>query len=383
MQIHIQGNDPGKARAGSGPWPRRFSRGMGILAALVLPGCSTLQFYHQAVKGHTQILWSRAPIGKLIPHPQTEPELSAKLQLVLRLRDFAQSQLDLPAKDHYLDYVDVGRSYVVWDIYAAPAYSLEAKTWWYPVVGRLSYRGYFDESQARKVAGRLEAQGYDVFVGGVDAYSTLGWFSDPVLNTFINRDETDLADLIFHELAHQKLFVKGDTDFNEAFATSVAREGVRRWLTGQGSPDRLKAWEEKTQRADEFLGLIFEARHALELVYQGVSTGQTCASGGDSAACDLQAGLNRKKAQVFDRLRADYQALKCQWGGSNEFDAWFLAPVNNARLNAEATYYELLPGFTLLLSRHGRNLPRFYAEVETLAKLPKAERAMRVRNQNH
>jgi predicted aminopeptidase len=217
----------------------------------------------------------------------------------------------------------------------------------------------------------------------VEAYSTLGWFSDPVLNTFIHRDETDLADLIFHELAHQKLFVKGDTDFNEAFATCVAREGVRRWLTRQGHADRLQAWEERMRRTDEFLGLVFEARRALELVYQGAPAFELSGCGGEGSACDMETRMTERKARVFDQLRADYETLKGKWGGANDFDGWFVAPVNNARLNAEATYYELLPGFALLLSRTGHDLERFYAEVGKLAKLPKAERSIRVRNQNH
>lgn len=354
---------------------------LGVGVALVLSGCSTVAFYHQAVRGHSQILFGRTPIRNVIAHPQTDPTLSAKLALVLRLRDFAQSQLGLPAGKHYLHYADVKRPFVVWDIYAAPAYSLEAKTWWYPVVGSLSYRGYFHESKARDEAARLAARGYDVYVGGVDAYSTLGWFSDPVLNTFIDREETDLADLIFHELAHQKLFLKGDTDFNEAFATSVAREGVRRWLTQQGDPERLRSWEEKTRRADKFLELILNARRALELAYKAAPSLAARGPAGDPEACDAKLEMKQSKAGVFHQLKAEYQALKRQWGDSNEFDAWFQAPINNARLNAEATYYELLPGFARLMSETGHDLEQFYAAVRKLEKLPKTERSAHVRQE--
>jgi predicted aminopeptidase len=196
-------------------------------------GCST--FYGQAVRGQWQLLTDTESIPKLIARTNTPPELRAKLELVLSLREFAGRELKLKPNGHYRSYVDVGRRFVVWNVYATPEFSLEDKTWWYPVVGALSYRGYFREDLARQCAERLADRGWDVHVGGIEAYSTLGWFRDPVLNTFIHQPPPHLAETIFHELAHQRVFVKADTEFNEAFATAVAQAGVRRWLAAAGS----------------------------------------------------------------------------------------------------------------------------------------------------
>jgi predicted aminopeptidase len=222
-----------------------------------------------------------------------------------------------------------------------------------------------------------------VFVGGVDAYSTLGWFSDPVLSTFIGRDETGLAELVFHELAHQRLFVAGDTDFNEAFATAVAREGVRRWLRDRGDPEAVEAWARRMEREDAFLSLVLGARKSLERLYTASS--DTIPEGGGSTAgmetgtADRLTMLQEGKVRVFNKLRADYESLKLQWHGGGSYDAWFALPVNNARLNAESTYHALVPAFDRLLERCGGDFDLFFIEVKALGKLPMPARQVWLR----
>jgi predicted aminopeptidase len=218
-----------------------------VLAALI-SGCHTASYYQQAASGQLEILSKREPIAELLADSQTRPALRDKLQLVLDLREFAEHELRLKTDGHYLLYADLGRRFVVWNVYAAPEFSLEPKKWWYPVVGSLKYRGFFSEEDAKRYGADMAKQGYDVYVGGVDAYSTLGWFKDPVLNTFIHHSPPELAELLFHELAHQRVFAKGDTDFNEAFATAVGEEGVRRWIAAHGDAEMRAQYEVALRR---------------------------------------------------------------------------------------------------------------------------------------
>jgi predicted aminopeptidase len=376
------------AAAASPTWRSRqpaAQRRLGRLTVLVLlplatllTGCRAVDFYGQAIAGHTAIVFRKKSIAKILPDPATPPALRHKLELVRQLCQFAETELQLPAKNRYRDYADLGRSYVVWNIYAAPEFSLESKTWWYPFVGSLSYRGYFAESKARRYADFLERKGYEVFVGGVDAYSTLGWFRDPVLNTFVHRDEADLADLIFHELAHQKFFASGDTDFNEAFASTVAREGVRRWLGRLSNRAALTAWQKRTQREDQFLSLVLSARDRLEILYKEAVPGNSPDPAGPRSASARQS-LRAEKAALFRQLREQYAEWKTRCDGQSDLDPWFDLPVNNARLNAEATYYALMPSFENLLAHQGHHLVSFYKAVRCLGRLKPAERLATLR----
>src|SRR6266700_2756187 len=236
------------------------------VVVLAVSGCQTLSFYRQAIKGQYGLLAHRQPIEKLIADPQTESNLKQKLQLLQRLRAFADHDLKLPVDGHYTKYVDVHRPFVVWNVEAAPEFSLEPKSWWYPLVGSLEYRGYFSEKQANQYAAVLRSKGYDVYVGGVEAYSTLGWFKDPALNTFIFNIEPDLAETIFHELGHQRVFARGDTDFNEAFATTVGQEGARRWLRASGKTNLLEKYDAVLRRNGQFVHLIMSTREELQKV---------------------------------------------------------------------------------------------------------------------
>jgi len=351
-----------------------------VLAVLLAlgTGCETVGYYSQAVHGQFQIWHRQQPIPKLLATPQTPEPLKERLRRVLRLREFAGEHLGLAPGKAYWNFADLERRFVVWNIHAAPEFSLEAKSWWYPVVGWQKYRGYFDEKAARQAADKLRAEGYDVFVGGVAAYSTLGWFHDPVLNTFPLDDERELAELLFHELAHQQVFAAGDTDFNEAFATAVAQEGVRRWLAAENQSAALAEYNGELERHHQFLQLLTAARGDLGALYtKALSSAKPAGqlTPKDSGRADT---LRQQKEQAFDSLRKNYEALKVQWGGRDDFGGWLRGPLNNARLNTVETYYRLVPAFEKMLAAAGGDLPRFYAEVRHLAKLPKAPRHQRL-----
>ncbi|MBI3881489.1 MAG: aminopeptidase [Verrucomicrobia bacterium] len=335
---------------------------LALLLALLLAlcGCESCRFYGQAARGQWQMLTAPKPIADFLASTNTPPKLRAQLEFVLRVRTFAERELHLSAHRHYLNYADLGRRYAVWTIYAAPEFSLEARSWWYPLVGSLKYRGYFNERSARDYAAKIRTEGQDVFVGGVEAYSTLGWFPDPVLNTFINRDEDDLAEVLFHELTHQKVFISGDTDFNEAFATANAQEGVRRWFRAEKKPEALAKYEAGLGHETDFSHLIFRTRDELTALY---------------ARTNLPPETMRaEKAAAFDRLRASYGGLKETWGGRGEYDRWFAKELNNARLNTISTYYELVPGFAALLKQQDGDSEKFYKEVRKLGRKDKDER---------
>lgn len=340
-------------------WSRILSLIFVLIAAL-LSGCQSTSFYRQAVAGQCQILTHQEPIPKLIDDPSTSPKLKTKLAQILKLREFAARELKEPADKHYLKYVDLHREFAIWNVYAAPALSMEPKTWWFPIVGRASYRGYFSEESARKYAASLKKQGLDVFVGGVETYSTLGWFHDPVLNTFIYDPETDLAEIIFHELGHQKLFVSGDTDFNEAFATAVAEEGLRRWFQACNRPEAFERYRTELDQREEFTKLVMRTVKELDTVY----TDKTI-----SDAVKLE-----RKQQIIEKLRADHNVLKAKWGGESPYDEWFKSPINNAKLSTVATYYELVPAFHAVLQANGGDMEKFYAAVKRIAKLPEGKR---------
>jgi predicted aminopeptidase len=350
-----------------------------LLAMLAMSGCQSFSYYGQAIKGQYQIVASQQKIAKLLADAQTPAPLKAKLQLVQDLRAFAAKDLQLPVDGHYEKYADVHRAFVVWNVEAAPEFSLAPKAWWYPFVGRLEYRGYFSERGAQKYADSLAKQGYDVYVGGVAAYSTLGWFKDPVLNTFISDPEPDLAETLFHELGHQRVFAGGDTDFDEAFATVVGQEGARRWLRARGDQATLEKYLGRLRRETQFARLVTNTRRRLETLYgdERTEAGKIRASRQPRWVPNEQ--LHREKQTLLDRLRQDYAQLKAEWGGAADYDAWFSQPLNNAQLNSIAAYYDLVPGFEHLLEANGGDLGKFYTAADKLAHEPKPERHRRLR----
>ena len=365
---------------------KRWVLGVTLLLVLAaVSGCHTLGFYGQAVKGQYQIFAHQKSITKLIDDPQTPDALRQRFRRLEELRQFADQSLKLPLDGHYRKYVDLHRPYVVWNVEAAPEFSMAPKTWWYPLVGSLEYRGYFSRKGATNYAAYLKSKGYDVTVGGVEAYSTLGWFKDPVLNTFIFESDADLAEIIFHELGHQRVFARGDTDFNEAFATTVGQEGTRRWLKNKGDHAGLDAYLAHLHRNDKFVHLVMDARRQLESLYgdQRSPDGQILRKQKDQTT--PEANLRQQKQNILQNLKIEYQQLRAQWGEDPEYDNWFSHQLNNAHLNSVAAYYDLVPAFEELLAENGGDLEKFYTEADRLAKKPKEKRhaALRALGQSH
>jgi predicted aminopeptidase len=325
----------------------------------ILGGCTTAGYYAQSIGGHLDLMAKRQDIGTLVDDESTPPDLKEKLERAQVIREFATDELALPDNGSYRSYVDVGQAYVTWNVVATPALSLQAKTWCFPVVGCVAYRGYFDEADARAYGDELAAQGMDVAVVGARAYSTLGWFDDPILNTILYDAEYRFAGTLFHELAHERVFVEGDTAFNESYAVTVEREGVRRWLAGAASPAMLHAYDRERARREDFLALVLVARGRLEALFE---------SSVDDAV------KAREKAQIYATLRADYAKLKSSWGGYGGYDSWFGSELNNARLALLATYNVHVPAFERLIAKEHGDMEKFHQAVEALSKLPKEER---------
>lgn len=330
-----------------------------ITAAHMLSGCSVLGYYKQGLAGQIDLMRRTQPIERVLAAPQTSPQLAEHLQQVLALRRFAIEELQLPDNGSYLHYADLQRPYVVWNVFAAPEFSLSPVRSCFPVVGCLNYRGYFNEADARRAAARLAEQGHDVFVGGVAAYSTLGWFADPVLSSMLHWDELRLARLIFHELAHQQVYAGDDSDFNEAFATAVSVIGMQRWLAVQGDADKQRAWDVFRQRQQDFLALVGRAAARLEKLY--------------AIHADAQA-MRAAKADVLADMRRGYRALRDgAWLGYDGYDHWF-ARVNNARIAAVSTYHDKVPAFLQRYEQLGGDLRAFYQACAEAANLPPAAR---------
>jgi len=331
------------------------------LLAAVTFGCSTAQFYSQAIDGQAEILRKAQPVVAVMRDSKVSGEVRRKLALTQDLRRFAEEQLGLPADRLYDTYTDLGRSYVSWVVYAAPEFSVEGKTWWYPLLGRLKYRGFFSKSAAEKEAAHLRSKGYEVFVENVTAYSTLGWFRDPVLNTFFDSTDAALAELVFHELTHVKLFLPGDTDFNEAFATANAEHGVRRWLKSKGDRPALAQYEATLAKDREITRLLLQTREKLARLYLS-----------ESRTSVVQ--MRRGKAAILQQTQEEHARIRARWRGDSRYDRTFAKPWDNARLNAVATYCDLVPGFERLLKAKRGDLKAFYAAVETMRTLNKTER---------
>ena len=314
-------------------------------------GCSTLAFYGQAIGGQWQVLRARRPITQIQNDPATSPSLRETLRIATSARSFASRELGLPANASYTTYADLAREYVVWNVFAAPPLSFELRQSCFLIAGCVSYRGFFSESAATAYAASLRAQGDDVFVGGIAAYSTLGWFDDPVLNTMLRWSTPELVKTLFHELAHQLIYITDDSGFNESFATTVADYGYARWQAADPI-GRATAAEPSHER--ELIALLQATRAKLQRVYASA----------DSAAEKL-----KLKATRFAELSHDYTVLKAHWHGDTRYDQWINTDLNNAKLASVATYYDLVPGFTALLAQHGAHLNGFYAAVRALARL--------------
>ena len=343
-----------------GVMPLRFALALGALAALA--GCSAIEFYWQGVAGQLDLIARAQPIPEVVTATR-DPVLKLRLERVQEIRAFASRELALPDNGSYTRYADLGRPFVVWNVFAAPELSLEAKQWCFPVAGCVAYRGYFAESDAKAESARLAAEGFDVHVSGVPAYSTLGYFDDPVLSTFVRFREAELARLLFHELAHQLVYVQDDTSFNESFATVVEDAGIARWLAANaGRPDASELAADVTrmqQLRAAFRALLNATRERLVAVYASDAT---------------DAVKRAEKAALFAAMRAEHERRKAGSSGVSAFDRWFAAGANNAGIAAVGLYADRVPEFTALLLAEGGDLPRFYGRVRALAALPKGAR---------
>ncbi len=333
-----------------------------LLVALVA-GANTGCYLLQSAAGQWSLMSKRQPLAEVIAKPSTPAALREELREAAEIRDYATRVLGLPDNGSYRSYVDLGRPYVVWNVVAAPEFSVLPKQWCYPVAGCVAYRGYFAESRARAYAAQLRSEGFDVSVDGVAAYSTLGHFDDPILSTMVGWSDAELAAIIFHELSHQLIYVPGDSSFNEALATTIEEEGVRRWLRDRGRESELESRAQRRQRFLAVVELLNGARSRLQTLYSTSAP---------------PAELRAAKRAVFASLRADYARLGVGWGDRQPFADWFARGLNNADLASLATYYACVPGFERELAAAGGDLRLFYERMRALAKLDQARRDRRV-----
>ncbi|MFK2929459.1 aminopeptidase [Dyella agri] len=324
---------------------------------LGLCACGSIRYYAQAVHGQGELVFKRQPVRKLLRDPAIDPKLAGRLTLALAAREFASQRLDLPDNRSYTSYVALDRPYVVWNVFASPRYSVEAIRHCFPVAGCVAYRGWFSEAAAEADATQMRSKGDDVWVGGVSAYSTLGWFADPILSSMLRWDDDELAGTIFHELAHQLVYAKDDTAFNESFATFVQTEGLQEWRAARRlAPDdgHAKAMD------DGFTKLVLDLRGRLKALY---------ASGVDAEA--METGKQREIA-AFRQRYAEWR--DAYWPQDHRYDAWVAKPINNARLLPFGLYDQWTPAFGQLFRESGAQWPAFYARVRALARKPKVER---------
>jgi predicted aminopeptidase len=332
------------------------------LIGATLPGCA-LGYLTQAAQGQWRLMRARRPIEQVIADPAASPDLKERLRVVQDARDFAVSDLGLPDNRSYRSYSDLKRPYVVWNVVAAPEFSVEPQRWCFPFNGCLSYRGYFRENDARKMAAALAARGNDVMVGGVTAYSTLGHFSDPVLNTMLRYGDLGLASTIFHELAHQLIYVRGDSEFNESFAVSVEQEGLRRWLAARGRSLELQDYLARHQSEQLIVDVFADGRRRLATLYAS------------SPALPIEQQRARKH-EILGATGEQVLAVERQFKVRSGYDQWISDGLNNAHLASVGTYFDCVPGFQRLLAANGGSLPAFYAAVRKIKGDAAARRAL-------
>ena len=343
-----------------------------LIAALSASSCATIGYYAQAAGGQLELVSRSRPINDLLEdipadrdqsRTPTSPELKARLRKILQIREYASRELKLPDNDSYRMYADIERPAVAWNVVATPEFSLKPMKWCFPFAGCVPYRGYFSHKHAQRFAAELKQQGLDVRVAAVTAYSTLGWFNDPVLSTQLHRNDSELAGLIFHELAHQKLYVPGDAAFNESFATAVEIEGLRRWLAQSHDDAAFNAYLVDIKRRAEFVQLARGFRTRLEKLYA-------------SPLSDTD--KRAQKALIFSQLHSAYAGLRAHWNNDGRYDGWFRQDLNNAHLASLDTYHQYVPAFQALLQNTQGAFAAFYAAATQLGRLPAEERATRL-----
>lgn len=341
-----------------------------LMLFLLLPwlsACETAQYYGQLAQGQWQLLSQSQDIDDLLSQKQSDQALQQKLRLVQQLLVFADAELALNNNGSYSQYVDIDRAYVVWNVFAAGEFTVSPRQWCFPIAGCVSYRGYFQQDQAQDYAQQLQQQGLETYIGGVAAYSTLGWLNDPVLSSFVYKSEVNLANLIFHELAHQQLYLSGDSEFNESFATVTAQIGVQRWLRYRRTPEKFAAYQHDQARYQDFVKMLINWRHGLQAIYRNDSVDK-----------------RDKKAVYLASKELEYEAFVRRWNNYRGYDSWIKSSqdngiwhdLNNAKLGTINTYQGLVPA----LSRFAQGpstadeMRAFFQRCQDLAKLPPAQR---------
>ena len=323
---------------------------------VLLPACADLGYYMQAYQGQLELIRNRSSIDALVLSDEVGAESKQKLLLIKQITAFAQQGLGLPVGGAYSDFVEIDRPHVVWNVFASQPYSFENKQWCYPLVGCVSYRGYFNLASAERYGDELEQQGLDVYIGGVSAYSTLGWFDDPVLSTFLMRQDFELAALIFHELSHRVLYIKGDTTFNESFATAVEKISLEKWLKAVNRPELLSQYNNANSRNEKFVEFILTWKESLQKGYQ--------VSGID---------IEKQKKQLYDQLLEDYQLFRLEMN-YHGYDHWIESDLNNAKINTISTYEARVPEFNKMYLASGSDMTLFLEECLRLSKRSKTNR---------
>lgn len=316
-----------------------------------LPGCASIKYYSQSIQGQFEVIQKRQAITDIINKQDISSSLRNELMSVLLLRHFSTEQLGLPINNSYLSYTDLERDYVIWNIFANDEFSIEPLSWCYLIVGCLSYRGYFSQSEAEQHAMQLKKQGYDIYLGGVAAYSTLGWFDDPVLNTMLPWGETYLATVMFHELAHQQLYIKNDTEFNESYADAVAHIGVTKWLEQKQDKEQLKEYQLSQSHEKAFVALVIRYKSILDKLYK---------------SSENENIKRKRKKDLFKKMRDEYFELTQEWG-ANPYKKLFSSEMNNAKLASIVTYRKFVPAFLEIYEKLNKNLARFYSFSKLLS----------------
>ena len=334
---------------------------VGFLAMTLLSACTTGAYLWQATTGHLQVLAASRDISEVVALPDTNDKLRRQLEYVQRIREYSIKSLSLPENKSYTAYAELNRPYVVWNVIAAPVDSLDLKTWCFPFTGCISYKGFYREADAIALGNQLRTEGLDVAVLGVPAYSTLGFTPDPVLSTFINYPVGELARLIFHELAHQVIYIADDTMFNESFATAVEELGVQAWLAQPGNEELRIQYETFDRRRVAFRAMLAKAQADLKTLY---------ANRGELPDDDVLLAKNQR----FEALRQEYELLKKSWGGWSGYDRFMAEDLNNAKLGVSGLYTFHVPAFKALFERCGSRYPVFYEAVQWLGEQPAEQR---------
>jgi len=336
-----------------------------ILGLLMLPGCETMRYFSHAAIGQLDMELKKESVAQLMEDPETLDNLKRRLKLVAELKQFAKEKTLLPLSDEFSTYVAIEREHVLWSLFVTPAYELRPQPWCYPIAGCISYRSYFDHEYAIERSYFYQQQGLDVFIAPAAAYSTLGWFSDPLLNTYIYSSDDRLASIIFHELGHQLYYIPSDVLFNEAFASFVERFYVMKWLQFSNRKELMTSFVEGENRHTSMLRLMSAVREKLQRVYQ----------------LDISDAEKKiKKAEIIRLFEVDYNDWKTRWEDYSGYDFWLSGGVNNAKLATVSTYYRWIPVFDFILQQHNCNFIHFMEEIEQLSNLSLDDRKAKFEN---